>query len=391
MSAFDATTKIWNGSMKTSAYSTAIHISEYILNNLKKTPNRVLQIYDENGSQMTCEELRLKAVRVGKNLHKLGIKTGDVVGFICTNSENLCALLHGCILIGAIPNPMTLLHDKTDLIHMWRQTEPKFIFCDASAYVTVNETLSCININATVCTLIERKDQVLFIDDMLVSTGIEELFEAVKCTGSEDALIAIANSSGSSGPAKAVCVSQSSVLRMIDTFEGVETRFFHFTPIFWSLSLQLFIILPLTKIVRVVTRSLGSVEYFLELVEKFEIQYAYLSAKLVSATLQSPLVKNANLSSLKIVSSAGTIVHPDLRIRFKKIFPDKCYTSSYGTSEIGSISLPWPSDSNDGYTVGGLVSNLLVKIVDEYGNKLGIDQSGEICVNSIFPFLVSLF
>lgn len=313
MPSFDETTKTWKGLHVPYPYRD-VHISEIILKSLKKTPNRVLQIYDENFVQMTCEELRLKATRVAQNLTKLGIKRGDVVGFNCSNSENICALLNGCVFIGAISNSMALAHDKNDLVHMWRQTEPKCVFCDAEVFEKVVEALSDMGSNATVCTLIERKDNILFVDDILANTGIEEDFVPLKCTNS------LSSSSGTTGPSKAVCVTQYYIMRFADMFQDYECRFIHFGPIFWNTAFALFIILPLTKLTRVVTKHLGSVENYFEFVEKFKIEYLSTNPTLLKKFLQSPLIQTANLSSLKIVSSVGAILHPDLRIQFKQTF-----------------------------------------------------------------------
>lgn len=150
MTTFDENSKIWRGPKVPSLYPGNVHLSEISLESLKKTPNRVLHVYDENGAEMTWEELRLKATRIAQTLFKLGIKQGDVIGFNCSNSENICALIHGCILIGAVSNAMDPILDKKDLIHMWSQTKPKFIFCDAEVHGKVVEALKDIKNNAMV-------------------------------------------------------------------------------------------------------------------------------------------------------------------------------------------------------------------------------------------------
>lgn len=387
MTLFDETSKIWKGLTVPNSYPEDVHISEIIFKSLTKTPHRVLQIYDENGAQMTCEELRLKATRIAQNLTKLGMKEGDVVGFICSNSENICALLHGCIFLGAILSPMSVLHDKNDLIHMWGQTEPKFVFCDAEVYGKVVETLRDMENNATVCTLIEKIDDVLFVDDVLATTGIEKTFEPIKFKSMKTNYICLSSSSGTTGPAKAVCISQSFTLRVAEIFQGDEYRFIHFTPIFWSLSLLLFVILPLTKLVRVVTRRLASVENYLEIVDKFQVEYLYTTPIFLNKMLQSPLIEKAELPSLKIVASVGAICPPDLRIKFNETFPAKQLITPYGSSEIIFV---WPSldVDNQGYEVGRLLPNSEMKIVDDDGNNLGVDGTGEIYAKVNFPFSV---
>lgn len=384
MTLIDENSKTWKSVTVSNLYPD-VHLSEIILKSLKRTPNRVLQIFEENGVHMTCDELRLKATRVAQNLTRLGIKRGDVVGFNCSNSENILALLNGCIFIGATFSPMSIVHDKNDLIHMWNQTEPKFIFCDAEVYTKVAEVLCSMKNKATVCTLIERIDEVMFVDEVLATTGIENCFKPIECNG--DNLISLSSSSGTTGPAKAVCVNQSYVLRIAEVFQDAEYRFLNFSPIFWNFTLMLFVILPLTKLIRVVTRRPASVENYFELVDRFKVEYLYTTPVLLHKILQSPLAKTANLTSLKIVASVGAICHPDLRLAFKEIFPEKQLISPYGSTEIVFV---WPllEDNNDGYAVGRLLPNSEMKIVDDHDNNLGVDETGEICAKVNFPFSV---
>lgn len=385
MTSFDETTKIWKGPNVCYSYPSNIHISEIILESLKKTPNRLLQIYVETGEQLTCEGLRLKATRVAQNLSKLGIKQGDVVGFSCSNSENICALIHGCIFIGAIVSAMSPVHDKNDLIHIWSQTEPKFIFCDAEVYVKVIEALTNMNNNATVCTLIERKEDVMFVSDVLATTGIEETLEPVKCENAENSLTSLSISSGTTGALKAVCVPQSYFLQMADMLQFAEGRFLYFGAISGVVGLALFIALPLMKLVRVVTRASGEDGYF-EVIEKLKVEYLITTPAILNNILKWSGLATANLSSLKVIVG-GSILHPDLRSRFKRTLPGNKLIPFYGMTEVMFTS-PLLCDDNDGYTVGRPYANCEVKIIDDDGNSLGVDKRGEIFAKPKYPFAV---
>ncbi len=57
MTSFDEISKTWKSRQVPSCYPNDAHISEIILKSLKETPNRILQVYDENGAQLTCDEL----------------------------------------------------------------------------------------------------------------------------------------------------------------------------------------------------------------------------------------------------------------------------------------------------------------------------------------------
>ncbi len=148
--------------------------------------------------------------------------------------------------------------------------------------------------------------------------------------------------------------------------------------------LSIFVILPLTKLVRIVTRRLLSVESCLECIEKFKVDFLFVNPTMLDRLLQSSLVEEANLSSLNKVFSVGAICHPDLRIKFKEKFPGKRLYSCYGSTEVLFV---WPSLSHSyqGYSVGHQIANTEIKIVDDDGNNLGVDEMGEIRAKLNYP------
>lgn len=162
----------------------------------------------------------------------------------------------------------------------------------------------------------------MFVEDVLASTGREGNFEPMKFNNSDETLISLSSSSGTSGPAKPVSVSQSYILQFAEMFKEFEfRRIVHFGPIMWNVTnvtYCLFVILPLTNLTRVVTRRLGSVENYFEFVDKFKIECLFTTPSLLLKTLQSPLTETVTLPTLKMVMSIGAILHPDLRIKFKK-------------------------------------------------------------------------
>lgn len=212
MISFDEKTKILHGEKVPPRFPVELHISELISINLRKTPNRVVQIYEENGSELTCDALRLSAIRIAQNLAKLGIRDGDVIGFVCSNSENLFALVIGCIFLGAVANPIELDHDKDENAAMWGATLPKFVFCDANVYDKVRLVLDELENHASICTLMDRKAGVLFVDEILAPTGYEEDYQPIKCDKPYEKLIGLFGLSGTTGPLVAPSTHHFSLL-----------------------------------------------------------------------------------------------------------------------------------------------------------------------------------
>lgn len=391
MCSFNKDTKIFKGEDVPPRFPVELHISEIILSSLRKTPDRVIQIYEENGSELTCDALRSSAIRVAQNLAKLGIKDGDVVGFDCSNSENICALITGCVFLGAVASPMAIEHVKEDIVHMWSMTRPKFVFCDAEVHDKVTEALNELKNDVIICTLIDRRAGVLFVDEILAPTGYEEDFEPIKCEKPYEKLIALLSSSGTTGPSKAVCVTQDMPFQWFNIFHSdgsKDARCVHFGSFFWVLPYTLFVVLSLTNMTRIVTRRTGSLENYLQLVEKFKIQLLFPTTAMINIFSTSPLTKSADLSSLQFLTCGGSITFPEIREAFKLTFPDKPLLTPYGSTEM-MLSWSQKGDANDGYKVGRIKPNSQFKIVDDDGLAVNLGEQGEICAKSSFPFLVS--
>lgn len=177
MATFDSSTKIWEGPKITHPYSYHTSIGAEVIKKLAETPHRVLDICYDDETSMTCEETRIASIRIAQNLTSLGIKKGDVIGFICSNSTNLPALIYGCLLIGAPINPLDVGFKKDDIKHLFEQTKPRLVFCDSDFYETVQLSLDEMKNDAIVITLRESITGVRFINELLSETGREELFE----------------------------------------------------------------------------------------------------------------------------------------------------------------------------------------------------------------------
>lgn len=199
MSKFNLDSKIWEG-MKV-PYPMDTFFGEAILKKLKETSSRVCQINVDDDYELTCDELRIKSVRVAQNLTKLEIRSGDVVGIICRHTHELTMLLYGCVLIGAPVNPLDLSFTKNDIKHMFGQTKPKLVVCDSDQVAKVREALIELDNDARIYSIPygESKQELKF-SELLTPTGREEEFVYPKFNQpAEEKLLAIMCSSGTTG------------------------------------------------------------------------------------------------------------------------------------------------------------------------------------------------
>lgn len=173
---FNTEKKTWEGPKVPYNFARDTSIGAEILKKLAETPLRTLHICHDDGVAMSCEETRIASIRIAQNLTKLGFKRGDVFGFICRNGSNLPPSLYGSLLIGAPINPLDAGFKKDDINHMFRQTKPKLVFCDAEVLQTTKISLNEIENDAMIITLRGKVEGIRSIDDLLTPTGNEESF-----------------------------------------------------------------------------------------------------------------------------------------------------------------------------------------------------------------------
>lgn len=175
-SVFNKDLKIWQGPKIPYEFDSDTSIGAELLKSLKSTPERILHICHDDDSSMSCEVTRISTINIAQNLMNLGFKPGDVIGFICRNSTQLPASIYASILIGGAINPLDVAFKKEDIVQMFKQTQPKLVFCDADVYEKTKLALDELENRATIVTLRDKIDGVSNIEDLLSATGNEHEF-----------------------------------------------------------------------------------------------------------------------------------------------------------------------------------------------------------------------
>lgn len=388
-SEFNFENKVWSGIKCPWPFASDLHISEIVLDNLKKTPQRVVQISADDGTEMNCEDLRLQIVRVAQNLMEIGVKDEDVVGVVCSNSLDLMALTNGIIQLGAIVNPMSVEHSCEDLEHIFRQTVPMLVICDLNVHDKVQRALKQLGNDSPIYTALGNIEGAHPICNLFKATGIEDNYKPQKFSDSASKTMGILSSSGTSGPAKGVRISQTFVLKfhfLLPTPKQI--RVLNFSPIFWGSAFGSLILAAITDMTRIVTAKPFTPERFFDLATKFKVVQLSTSPPMLTMLLESPLMQTFDKSHLRIFLSMGGIMSVPLREQFKKEFPESQLINLYGSTEV-AVSMTFEGQPFDGLTVGTILPNHEVKIVADDGKLLGVGMTGEIYAKfCIHPFLV---
>lgn len=104
-------------------------------------------------------------------------------------------------------------------------------------------------------------------------------------------------------------------------------------------------------------------------------------------TLKCEQFYSANLSSVRMIFSGGSKLSISTALEMLKYLKKGRVMQMYGMSEVGgSISASLVSTEQD-TSLGKLLYGIQAKIIDDDGNRQGINECGEICLKAKFKFL----
>jgi long-subunit acyl-CoA synthetase (AMP-forming) len=104
---------------------------------------------------------------VAKNLVNLGFKSGDVAGFLASNTSYSSPAIFGCFLLRMPINPIDTSFSVNQIIQIYRETMPKVVFCDHNVVDKLMAALGVLESDATIIILTQKIDGLMHISDLL--------------------------------------------------------------------------------------------------------------------------------------------------------------------------------------------------------------------------------
>lgn len=199
-----------------------------------------------------------------------------------------------------------------------------------------------------------------------------------------DQTAAILCSSGSTGLPKGVTISHKALINC--GFFGVETgdMLLSFSTLYWMSGLFTMYLGLVNGGCRIMTNKTFSSDLLIDLIEKFKVSFMLGPPSQMALLVQNDRAIKADLSSMKNYFVGGSAVPFPVIEKVRKIMANCSIRVGYGMTEIcGACSYGVPAGPNaNGY----VKENTKVKIVDDDGNKLGVGETGEIIIKTIFSW-----
>lgn len=120
-------------------------------------------------------------------------------------------------------------------------------------------------------------------------------------------------------------------------------------------------------------------EQFCQLVEKHQPTKAHLVPPIILGLAKSPIVDQYNCKSIEVVTSAAAPMGAETENAVAERL-DCIVKQAWGMSELSPLGTINPDDAPRSGSVGALVSSTSGKIIDQEGNSLPANESGELLI-----------
>jgi fatty-acyl-CoA synthase len=390
-----------------SQIETDLTLYRALCNSVARHPRRKALTY--GAETLTYAEVGARVEQLARGLRCLGVGPGDKVAFLLPSCLEAPIVFFAPAALGAVVVPVN---------PVYRQKEIQHILEDSEASVVIAEPRPLGN---DLCGILETirpslprlkhiiwrgsyKPGTLTLNDLPVDSAPLPEYPV-----STEALCALVYTSGTTGVPKAVMHSHSSMVAAVNSqqrpteprliglwhfFLLVATHGLRFLRLA-SGQLNTLSLVPLHSLVGYGTTLYGLLlghhiviadrfhpARILELIERHHINAFGVTPTMLAALLESPELKQRDISSLLLLYVSAAPVPPDLVRRARAEL--KCpVLISFGMTEVGggviASSFSDPIDLQ-GETVGRLLPGIEAKIVDEQNRQVPLGQVGELAL-----------
>jgi long-chain acyl-CoA synthetase len=345
-------------------------------NTLDRLGDYTFVAYD--GVEHSLGELVDRSSRAAAGLAGLGVRPGDRVGVVMTNSPDVLVASFAVWRAGAVVMPVIPAVTAGELGHMLRDS-------GAAAVLTTPGTVGLAEAAA------DGLDLPVVVagqsGEHVVLSGLEASASIPVVPRGDDDLAALLYTGGTTGRAKGVMLTSANLWTTSwarqQVVEGAGTT-------------SVLVPLPMSHVfglINALSRLHVSRPGTLHLMERFvaaewlqRVERDRISASaLVPSMLQLLVAEDLeahDLSSLSYVTSGGAPLAMSVRQEFERRVPTARVCDGYGCTEVTSTATMNPPDTRRDGTVGRPLPGVSLRIEGPDGDELPLGENGEICVAS---------
>ncbi|ORY93010.1 hypothetical protein BCR43DRAFT_477892 [Syncephalastrum racemosum] len=358
------------------------NVVDFIFQNRLNIPDdRPLLIDVVSRKQLTFADIKDGILRFAAGLQdKCGFQKGD-------NYDYTIALL-AAPAVGGASSPANPTYTVRELVYQLEQTSAKVLIAHPENIDRALEAAAQVKL---------PKQNIFIFGDQPVK-GIQPFKTALMGTRraeicrmspaeSKDVTAYLCFSSGTTGRSKGVMTTHNNIAVNILQYYAIDGKFLTANDR-TLLTLPMFHIFALTNILHVSLYT-GTPVYVMQRfdlalycksIQEYKITFVYMVPPILLAIAKDPTALEYDLSSLVWVLCAAAPLGLDLLKVAKERIPGSVIKQGYGLTECSPVVIIEPSDAAHPGSIGFLGPNMAVRLVDENGKDVGLNERGELWV-----------
>lgn len=347
------------------------------------------------GVRHTFGEMRDRVLRLAGSLSRLGLKQGQRICILQTNSHQYLEVIFACARLGLVAVPLNYRVKKSELDHLMREARPSACFV-GERYLDLMRSVC----DRTICLItFDQPQPGLYCHEHLVREG-ERREALAEVAESDPGLILF--TSGTTACPKAVVFSHVQLGNYV--FAHADPPNPERATEATLLSAPLYHVAGLTAVMtncfsgrRLVILSQFEPASWLGLAESEEVTHAFVVPTMMRQLLDHPQFDKTNLAKLKLLSyGAAPMPLSIIREAIRRFPHSTSFVSAYGQTETTStITMLGPEDHRfdesgpEGHarlrrlaSVGRPLPDVEIAILGDDGNRMAAGGTGEVAVRS---------
>ncbi|XP_034663434.1 probable 4-coumarate--CoA ligase 3 [Drosophila subobscura] len=382
---YDDKEHIWSGARQQGFYNEGLTIGQIIFRQLQREPQRIFQISHTDNTRLTRWQMLEHASKMGAYLREQKFtKETDIVGLMARNTTHVAAVAYGCLFNGTPFHAVNPNLEEKTIRDLYNITKPRILCCDSQDYQKIKDIAG--TLGATVLIVNGKVPHVSSIPEIL-KTALNGNYEPSEFPGGINRTMAILCSSGTTGTPKAVTISNSRKLFECHSYLSPNDVQYAPSTLDWLTGLISLVTAGVYGTVRLISSEMFSPAHFLEICEQNEMSWTIMANSHVAMLANCPQTNPQKLRSLQhLLFAGGHCLVATLKKMQSFLHGQGILRNAYGLTELGAlVSYNYDTQSKP-ESVGRLMANIRVRIVDAAGQNLAVKGVGEILLHNGQPW-----
>ncbi len=351
----------------------------------ERFPNKNALVWKDG--KMSYQELKENSNRFANYLINNNFQKGEKASLIFYNTPEMIVAFFGVLKAGGIVVPISYKSQPPEIQYLVEHSDSTFVLYDQTlSDAVIKGTSNNKQIKSFISTATVPKNNHVSYTDIINNSSNEDPSVKIEMTDAAE----IIYTSGTTGDPKGCVLTNYNVflvaMMAAATFGfDVKTRTLHAMPLYHSAPLNLMMFGTMLVGGTHILLPEYHPQYFLDTIEKYKVTHTFAAPIAILMPMQLPNFNSYDLSSMKLwIYGGGPISKENAKLIIAKYKTEK-FMQVYGLSESGpngSYLLP-----EDQVTKAGSIGfcgtmNAHLKVVNENGNDVKVNEVGEIIIRS---------